>query len=198
MNESVKTSGQETSFKEIFHEDYEIDESVNKVERSEEYTDTQLKIQSINQDYAKFLDVLKNAEGVENLGKLASIVGMLTMPVALTLKSSLEELLVADILFGVSVALTLLPLLFLTFYAGFYEQKKHKKDKEHSSLLKAARIQLLRSFFKGKILSNVTDLDNNWQTVEVLENGLVKSYMVRVLTDNNGLEFIESNEIVNN
>lgn len=187
----------EMSFKEIFHEDCEIDESVNKVERSEEYTDTQLKIQSINQDYAKFLDVLKNVEGVENLGKLASIVGMLTIPGALALNSALEESLITNILFGVGVSLTLLPLLFLAFYAGFYEQKKHKKDKEHSSLLKAARAKLLRSYFNGTLLNSV-DLNEDWQTVEVLENGLVKSYIVKCRINENGLEFIESKEIANN
>lgn len=187
----------ETSFKEIFHEDYEIDESVNEVERSEEYTDTQLKIQSINQDYNKFLESLKNVEGVENLGKLASIVGILTMPGALALKSALEESLITNILFGVGVSLALLPLLFLAFYTGFYEQKKHKKDKERSSLLKAARAKLLRSYFNGTLLNSV-DLNKDWQTVEVLENGLVKSYIVKCRINENGLESIESKEIVNN
>lgn len=186
----------EVSFKEIFHEDYEIDESVNKVERSEEYTDTQLKIQSINQDYNKFLESLKSVQGVQTIGHLLMLIGLLTM-IGSVIGSPLGEGLAHPVLFGIGCALTLLPPLFLVFYTGYYEIKTPKKEKEYSQLLKSARAKLLRSYFNGTLLNSV-DLNEDWQTVEVLENGLVKSYIVKCRINENGLEFIESKEIVNN
>lgn len=73
-----------------------------------------------------------------------------------------------------------------------FERQKAKNIKDHYN-------QLVNSFFNGNVVENVENLnEKSWQKISVLENGRTETYMIRIKTDDRGLEHIESMKVVEN
>lgn len=200
MHELNQVSEQELSFKEVFYEDEIINEkeqaeTLKHLVLNEEYESIQKKIKDLKQS-----TLPKEIKKIENRAKML-IFGGAIIPSLIILSCAILDS-IADFETSMVFIFSMLASVFAGTLSGMHnlysfdlkeEDFKRQKDKN----IKDHYNQLVNSFFNGNVVENVENLnEKSWQKISVLENGRTETYMIRIKTDNTGLEHIESMKVV--
>lgn len=201
----LKTAKTESklSFKEVFYEDEVASERekidvLNNLVPSEEYENIQQKIKEL-----KTSDLPKNIKKINNKATMFIYGGVVTPTIIALLylvSGSIFDFEISRLAVPMVVTLIVLCGMALGSYnlCKFIQQEKDFKTQKNKSL-KNYHNQLVNSFFNGNVVGNIEDLSQeNWTKINVLENGENETYMIRIKTDDKGLEHIESMKVVKN
>lgn len=198
MNELKEIKKEKLSFQEVFYENEINDEkSVNEAvyEKSEEYKAIQQRIKSLrNETDSSIAPNLKKSKKCAaksitsfvlftTLGLIASIFG----------PAFSGEV---DFIFNVYMITTTLLGWGAIWFALRAINLRERMSKEKNRLIKIYRNQLLRHNLADKAILSQVDVNENWQKIDVLENGRTETYMIRIKTDDRGLDHIESMKVV--
>lgn len=185
----MKENSQELSFKELFYDEVDfVEQIVSKAQNTQEIVEIRSKIDIKDKEMNS-----SNEKFISKFWKLA-LLPVATMIafvwITTTVKSDISN---PEAFLIVGMALSIAAISSIPMFC--VDRNWAKERKIDLTELFQLRKQLAETTLGGKIVSNIEEIDEHWQSVYVQKDGEKQEYMIRLQSDDEDRDVIETKKI---